>query len=223
MPPAYETAADLGFKEFELRNYPEARERFLQAEHLYPNARIARALGMVEYELRHYQAASEHLERALTRTERPLSSEERAETEQLLRSARGYLARFEITVFPDSARLRLDGTPLQLAADGVLVLQVGDHVLEAEREQYWPTRRELHVRGGDDQRVELRLLPQAPVDQPKPLYASPWLWVGTGVVAAGVAVALLVALAPAQETKVGQPTTTANSPPGVVITALGGP
>jgi hypothetical protein len=223
LPAGYESAADLGFKEFSLRNYPEARKRFLEAADIFPNARISRALGMVEYELRHYQAACDHLSRALTESVRPLSEAEHETTQQLLASAQSYLAHYRLEVQPRAASLRLDGSPLLPEPDGTVVLQAGDHVVEADHAGFWPVRRELHVRGGETQTVELQMLQRTPEDKPTPLYANPWVWVGSGVVAAGVAVALVFVLRPAPETRVGEPVTTSNSPPGIVISALGSP
>jgi tetratricopeptide (TPR) repeat protein len=206
VPPAYQSAAELGFKEFSLQNYPEARKRFQEAADIYPNARISRALGMVEYELRHYQAARAHLARA---------------TKELLASAVSYLAHYRIDVEPRGASLRLDGLPVLSPPEGTLVLQAGDHIIEAEHAGFWPVRRELHVRGGETLDVQLRLLQRTQADPPTRLYESPWLWVGTGALAVGAVVTLFFVLRPEAETRVGEPVVTSSTPPGVVILALG--
>jgi tetratricopeptide (TPR) repeat protein len=221
-PAAYQDAVELGFREFELHNYPEARVRFLEAERLYPNARISRALGMVEYETRNYSQAVVHLARALTLQVRPLVTPERGETEQLLALAQGYLARYRILTQPADARLQLNGSPVTLNADHSLVLQLGDYVLEATAANYWPLKRELHVVGQVDQTIELQLRPLPPAvgRESSPVYASPWFWTGVGVIAAGAAVALVFALQPASKTVVDPAITTERSP-GVVISALG--
>lgn len=223
LPAGYDEAADLGFKEFELGNYPEARARFLAAERIYPNARISRALGMVEYELRNYLLSIQHLERALASHERALSSDERRDVERLLGQARAYVARVFVRTRPSDAQLRLDGAPITLAPDASLTLQVGDHVLEAQAPDYWSAKRDVRVVGQTDQTIDLQLQPRAKeTSESKPLYESPWLWTGVAVLTAGAVTALVIALQPSSRTEVQPPVTTSRTPMGVTLSALEG-
>ncbi|MEY4577294.1 MAG: hypothetical protein RL701_1997 [Pseudomonadota bacterium] len=222
-PPAYELAVDLGFKEFGLGNYPEARARFLEAERVYPTASIARALGMVEYEMRHYQLAIDYLARALISDVHPLLADERTEVEHLVERARGYLAHYLILTQPTQTHLSLDGVPVHLGSDHSLTIQIGDHVLEAHADDYWPLKRQLHVMDQSNQIIDLRLqaVPKTQQESP-PLYASGWFWAGTGAaVVAGVTIALVFALQPSPRNVPGATVTTDRTPTGAVILALG--
>jgi tetratricopeptide (TPR) repeat protein len=224
LPPAYKAAAELGFKEFEFKNYPEAYARFLEADALYPNARMARALGMVEYELRHYEQAVQHLTEALARTARPLSAEERDAAEKLRTQAEGYLARYTILTKPEATKLTLDGTLLAPGPGHALTLQVGDHIVEARAKDYWPLRRELHVIGQLNQTIQLQLQPiprDAIQGEPAPFYESPWLWTGVGVVVVGAVVLAILLSQPSDRIRVGAPITTENTPGNVILQALG--
>ena len=220
----YQQAVDLGFNEFAAGNYPEARARFLEAQGLVPNARISRALGMVEYELRNYAESIAYLKDALAGQVRALAPDQRGEVEKLIAQARAYLARYTIVPQPAHASLFLDGRPLVLGSDRSVVLQVGDHVLEARAEGYWPAKQVLRVIGRADEVVDLRLQARPSDDavEATSLWESPWLWTGVGAVAVGATVALIVVLQPHDQRVYGEPTTTAQTPAGVSIVALGG-
>jgi hypothetical protein len=203
-PPGYDDAITNALHEFELENYAEARSGFREAHRLYPNARTFRALGMVEFELKNYKDAASYLEQALASQERVLSDTQRANAEQLLTRARGYLGRYRVTVRPSNASLAIDGAAPSLDGSGVLVLSVGEHVLEAEADGHRPLRRPLHVVGGEDEALDVLLLPVqvARTDGSKPdnraftpVYKKWWLWTTIGVVvAAGVATGLVLGL-----------------------------
>lgn len=195
---AYERAAKLGFEEFELGNYAEARARFLEAEGVYSNARILRALAMVEYELRRYPASIAFAERALASTERPLRTTQREDTERLLSMARGYVARYTITLVPKSARLTLDGSEVALGPGGVLFVPVGSHTFEARAPSHRPLSRAIHVLGPGDATLSL-ILSRRPAEaeveaEETPLRRKWWLWTGLGVLAAGAAAGLVLGL-----------------------------
>jgi tetratricopeptide (TPR) repeat protein len=67
----------------------KARDAFLRAHRLYPNARTLRALGMVEFDLGDPTSACNHLQLALEHRVRPLSAEQRREVRRLLVRLRG--------------------------------------------------------------------------------------------------------------------------------------
>lgn len=198
-PAEYDRAVELAFKEFELGNYAEARARFLEAHKLYPNARTHRALGMVEYELKNYGDAIEHLEQALSYPVKPLEGQQRADTEELLRQAKGYVARVSLELKPDMATVLVDGTPVQIAPGGTLLLQVGDHYLEFRAPGRVAQTRRLKINGGEETRIAVVLAPPANPNaargsEARPLRKNPWLWTAVGIVVAGAAVGTLMAL-----------------------------
>ena len=209
-PPGYDAAIDTALAEFEAGNFAESRSQFLKAHAIFPNARTLRALGKAEYELKNYRQAVGYLEQALDSKVRPLTSEQRAETQRLLDSARGYLGRYFIDVKPPDAQLLLDGTPVTLGDRGLLVLNVGDHVLALEAEGFLPERRQLRVIGGGTEQLSIELQPvpppaalpavtlastdasssgAAPQTEARPLRKKWWLWTGVVAVVAGAAVA----------------------------------
>ena len=214
-PPGYDQAIENALHEFELENYAEARSGFREAHRLFPNARTFRALGMAEFELKNYPAALEYLEQALASAERPLSASQRADTEQLLTRARGYVGRYQLSLRPPSATLLVDGNAPTLRAGNLLVLPVGEHSLEADADGHRPLRRSLQVVGGEQESLDLVLLPTpvaaAPVehrpDTPAPaatpVYKKWWLWTTIGVVvAAGVATGLVLGMRKSDDAEV---------------------
>jgi tetratricopeptide (TPR) repeat protein len=223
--PQYRTAVELGFKEFELGNYVEAHVRFLEAAAIDRNARVLRALGMVTYELRSYPEAIAYLAEALQSNNRPLATSVRAETEELINRARGYVARYTFVLKPVHAELRLNDARLALDPSHSALLSLGTHSLEARAAAYRPNRLELRVEGGRDSTVHIDLEPigAPPRDRASAsssLWSSPWLWIGAGVAIIGAGAVLAYALQPSPRAMIAEPVTTSQSPPGVVIRAL---
>ncbi|HEX6240071.1 MAG TPA: tetratricopeptide repeat protein [Polyangiales bacterium] len=198
-PSGYEAAIELAIHEFELRNYAEARARFLEAHKLFPNARTFRALGMVEYELKNYGDAIEALESALRSQTRPLTGALRSDAEALLERAKGYVGRIRLELKPDATSVAVDGVPIQLGLDGVLVLDVGDHGLEFRAPGRLMERRAVKITGGEEKLLRVVLPPAATHTdgaqaERRPLHKNPWLWTAVGAVAVGTAVGLGVSL-----------------------------
>jgi tetratricopeptide (TPR) repeat protein len=201
----YDAAVKLGFEEFTLGNYVEARARFGEAHKLHPNARTLRALGMVEYELKRYVEAIEYLRQALASDERPLTSELRAQTERLSTQAGGYVTRYRFALTPADATLTIDGAPVRAEASRGVLLAAGEHVIEASAENHQATRRTLQVLGGEeDHSLAIILLAErvesggqaTTQDQPKSSRAKKaWIWGTIGaVVVAGAVVGLVLGL-----------------------------
>jgi hypothetical protein len=205
-PSGYDAAISNALREFELENYAEARSGFREAHRLYPNARTFRALGMVEFELKNYKDALEYLKQALDSEERRLSDTQRSGAEQLLTRARSYVGHYRVSLRPTNAHLLVDGAAPPLDGAGVVVLSVGEHTLEADADGHRPFRRELHVGGGEDEAIDVLLLPlqvarsesskpDAPAIAPTPVYKKWWLWTTLGVlVAGGIATGLVLGL-----------------------------
>lgn len=202
--PEYQEAISQALTEVDLAHYEEARALFAKAHAIAPSARTWRGLGMVEFELRHYLASIDALEHALRDPVRRLDSELRAQTEAVLLRAREFVTRVELALSPDAqSSVLVDGESVQRRADGSLLLPVGDHVLEVNAAGFRAERRNLSLVGGRAERVQVVLSPQLavgleeprperstpPADKPaKPVYKSPWLWVGLGVAVVGAVV-----------------------------------
>jgi tetratricopeptide (TPR) repeat protein len=199
LPSGYDEAVSRGFRAFEAGDYATARAGFLEAHAIYPNARTLRALGKSEYELSHYVEAFAYLEDALRSDERPLTPEQRAEAEVLCDELRGMVARFTVSLRPETAELTLDGQPVQLRADGGLLVDEGRHRLAARAVGFAPETRAFSARAGEDGRLEITLLPAAGATPTEggagwAWAKKPWLWAAVGAaVAAGVVVGVVAA------------------------------
>lgn len=221
IPAGYKEAVAQALVELEAANYPEARAEFARAHALFPNARTSRGLGMVEFELRHYTESVRWLEQALASAVKPLDDKLRAETDALLERARRYLTRVSLQLSPDSATLLIDGKPAELAGTQDVVLEAGEHLLEARAVGYASERRSINALGGDhlDVQLTLDLLRPAheeargPVAQPHdvpasappsertPAYRKWWVWTTVAVVVAGGATAAVLLLNRDRETR----------------------
>ncbi|HEX6244318.1 MAG TPA: PEGA domain-containing protein [Polyangiales bacterium] len=239
-PAGYRTAIGAAIEEFDLNHFTEAREHFARAHVLFPNARTLRGLGLCDFELRRYVAAVQYLKEALASDVKQLDAKLRKETEAMLTRAAGYVGTLRVRTQPAEALVSVDGISVTPAADGSMLLEVGDHVLEVRATGFVTQRRELQVRGGQDESVEIALAAielqpeevaaaspaaQRPASAPgktarKPLYKQWWLWTAVGVVVAGAATGTAVALS-SDKTTSYEPTSSANTPTGVSLQPLG--
>ena len=217
-PEVYRVAVEQALAEYAAHNYEEASALFKRAHEVYPNARTLRGLGMASYELRRYRDGIEQLEAALASKVRPLEDRLRAETEELLSRARGFVAQVALTVVPREASVAVDGEHTALRDDEPLLVELGDHTLEVSAAGYRPERQNLRVHGGERLSLRFELAPEAsvavapagaqrPVDEVRPLRKSPWLWTAVGaVVVGGVVGGVLLARAQREESTIPQPT-----------------
>lgn len=155
--------------EFDAGRWAEARALFRQAHELEPSARTLRGIGMCSFELREYAAAIRELRAALAERRRPLPRAHRRQVERLLARAYDFVGRFRVTLAPADAVLRVDGVEPE-PDDGELVLDLGRHVITAEREGHVPVERRIEVRGGEQGDLHIVLSP-VPVAEalPSPL------------------------------------------------------
>jgi hypothetical protein len=158
-PAQYQMLIDEGIREYELRNFLEARSLWARAQQHFPNARALRAIGMAEFELRHYRDSAAALAAALASEVRPLDAQQRAETEQLLARAENFLTHVRVFGHPWPSVVILDGAPISLTPGAELVLEVGDHTLEFALPGYFAERRQVRAVGGEALSIQLALSP----------------------------------------------------------------
>jgi tetratricopeptide (TPR) repeat protein len=185
--------------EYGAGNYAEARALFAQAHAVLPNARTLRGMGMAAFELREYADALRHLRAALASKDRPLTADQRAHAEGLLRRAHAYVGSFVVALQPADASLLVDGVPAVLEPDGTLLLSLGRHELTARCPTCQDLSRTVVVRGGETGTLTLQLEPRvseatAPAvarDAAEPSHRAAsdrsgarWLLGGAGVAAA---------------------------------------
>jgi hypothetical protein len=213
----YQRLVEQGLHEYGLGNFSEAKSFFAQAHALSPNARTLRGLGMSSYELRNYVEAINYFEQALDAAERPLTVQMRGEVTQLLKQARGFVSRLQITLEPSHAELRVDTRAAVKDEDGYVLIDPGSHELVAEARDHEPASRTLRTDGGEkltltmtlrstvEQHADAPKETSAPVatsdDQPAPerrkgsSSVGPWILIGSSAaltVAGGVMIALMV-------------------------------
>jgi tetratricopeptide (TPR) repeat protein len=229
-PAGYLKLIEAGLNEYYAHHFVEARALFAQAHALNPNARTLRVLGMAEFEMRRYPQSLEYLRAALASQVHPLDDELRARTQELEQRALTFVGQAHVDLQPAAASIAIDDVSTALPASGVLLLQAGEHTLEARAENYRTQRRKLDIKGGEELSLRISLerdlfepvaAAQTPADS-TPLYASPWLWTGVGVVLAGAATALIFALKPAAKVDFAAPRDTGQTPVGGRVSALQG-
>lgn len=232
-PAGYKESVTNALAEFEQANFVEAREHFLRAHRLFPNARTLRGLGMSEYELRNYIDAASYLRQALASEEKRLDGRLRDETAALLARANAYLGTLRLHLQPTTATVRVDGFATELPSSGELTLQVGDHVLDIQAEGRLPERRAIKIEGEQVLEVRVALAEPAlaepvaaaparptredlpPSAPPTPVYKRWWLWTTIAVVAAGGATAAVLLTRKTERRE--RPIETANTPEGGAV------
>ena len=199
-PDGYRALVNRAVEAHQAGNFAVARGLFEQAHALYPNARTFRGLGVVALEMHTYVEAETLLVQALESNVRPLDSELRASSQELLERARSFLGRVQLVVSPEETEAALDGRTLALLG-APLLLEHGEHIFDFRAQGFLPQQRPLQVLAGDELLLHVVLTPQPAVRDAQPrvssergIIKSPWLWSIVGVaVAGGVAAAVLLA------------------------------
>jgi hypothetical protein len=203
-------------REFQAGNLNEAKAFFSQAHALSPSARTFRGLGMCSFELRNYVDSIDLFEKALSSTDRPLTPAMRTEIAGLLRQARTFVTRIQVTTQPTWAKLRIDGRPVERDTNGAITVDPGTHELVVEAADHDTVTRTLRTAGSEQLPISITLTPQrkleaqaetrAPVATPEVTQppatgtqssssVAPWIVIGaSAAVAATGAVLLAVAL-----------------------------
>ena len=171
-PPGYRELVEEAVAEHSAGHFGEARALFTRAHNLYPNARTLKGLGMAEFELRNYRESAQYLEASLASTVKPLTPALKAEAEQLLARARGFLGKVRVMVSPANTQITVDGAVAPFASDGSVMLAAGDHTIEAISAGYEPQHQTIKINGGDDQVITFQLTPMAGVSEGPPPTAA---------------------------------------------------
>jgi hypothetical protein len=147
--------------EYDAGRFEEARALFKLAHARAPTARTLRGIGMASFEMRDYVEATRSLDMSLREQRRPLTADQRRQTEALLQRAEAFVGRFTPRLQPASAALLVDGVPAQREADGSVLLPFGRHRLAARCATCIPSEKtvEVDVAGGEKTDVEIALAP----------------------------------------------------------------
>jgi len=135
----------------------ESLALFLRAHAMRPSARTLRGIGLVRFGLADYAGTIRALEASLADERRPLDDDDRAEATEILERARRFVARVELRLSPENARVSSDGRPLDPGQDGAILLNPGRHELRIEAEGLLPQTRTIEVEGGATSELEVTL------------------------------------------------------------------
>jgi tetratricopeptide (TPR) repeat protein len=201
--PDYEREVGAGITEHEAGRFESAREHFMHAHAVFPNARTLRGLGKVEFELGNYVPALQYLEAALSSEARPLPADLRDEVSRLIEQTRAFVGELTVELQPESARLTVDGVTQTSGPHARLVLATGQHVLEARASGRLSERRQVEVRARENQQLAIELRTPEPTEPLAPTLALPvkratptrrrwWAWTVGGAALAGAVTAAVL-------------------------------
>ncbi|HET6340233.1 MAG TPA: tetratricopeptide repeat protein [Polyangiales bacterium] len=162
-PPTYRQLIDEALNEYGARHYAQAFSLFERAHELWPNARTLRGLGKVSFELEHYRAAIDYLEQARASTSQPLDGALRQDAERIEAIARANLSQIALDVEPANATLMIDGKIEVVGSKLPLLLDPGEHAVEARAVGYTPKRRSYSLLPAERVTWNIRLEASPPV------------------------------------------------------------
>lgn len=163
---------EAGQKAAKRKQWPQARQSFLEAWKLRPHYQIAANLGRAELMVGAYRDAAEHLAFFLREAPAEVSAEDRAQAQQWLDEAKAKIGTIRVKVEPADAEVLLDGVALPAPLPPEVYVEPGKRVLEARREGRVSARRELELAAGQGEAVEL-VLAEVPPPAPPPKPAPP--------------------------------------------------
>jgi hypothetical protein len=168
---------------------------------------------------------------------RPLEGDLRRDTEALLKRAGTYVGELVVSVSPKGASLQIDGTRTVDNVAGPIRLDVGDHTLEFRAREHATERRQVTIRGGRTDRLDVQLSslssaqaegrnpqPGSPAEAPRadhtPGYKRWWVWTIVGVVVAGAVAGTVIALNSKKDDDGYRVVPTENTPVGAGLMPL---
>ncbi len=146
-----------GVTAFETGRYEEALAAFQEAYRLKPHPSVRLNMAACYEELGRPLEALVHY-RAFLAESPQVSSERKREVERAIREAKRRVARLELDVAPDGARVTIDDAERRRAPllDPVL-LNPGEHVVRVEMPGYATLERRVRLGEGERKRLDLRL------------------------------------------------------------------
>jgi hypothetical protein len=146
---SYEPLIEEALQAYEAGRFAEARSMFKRAHALNPTARTLRGIGMCSFNLGDYVDAVFQLEQAVAETRKPLTEEQQARARDLIVLANARVGRFRLRLTPPEAVLLVDGNPAILLDATDLIVEAGNHEIEARAPGYLMAHSTLRVEGGD--------------------------------------------------------------------------
>jgi hypothetical protein len=104
---------------------------------------------MCSFNLGDYTDAVYQLEQALVDSRKPLSEEQLAHTRDLIGKANARVGRFRLRLTPPEAVLRVDGNAPLILEGNELLVEAGQHEIEARAPGFLMARSSVRAEGGD--------------------------------------------------------------------------
>jgi len=146
-----------GVSAFEAHDYTGALEAFQEAYRLAPHASVRLNIAHCYQELDRPVEAVFHFEHYLTEAS-GLTGAQRREIEGTLRELRGRVGTLTLQITPDGATIVIDDSETRRAPVSEPVrVTAGDHTVVISLDGYATERQTVHVEGGGDARVAIRL------------------------------------------------------------------
>lgn len=209
--PNVETARryfEAGVAAMQRQDWAEAVNGFQNSQRLRRTASVSLNLGIALHRLGRLVEARAELQDFTQNAMPAQHAQHDAEVGRLLAEIGRRVGRIQLAELrPTAATVTLDGAPAVLNDARTVNVDPGEHRVRAEAEGFVPHEETLRVPEAGVVPVRLVLVPRAAVAVAPAAPAAPsrsivtrwWFWTGVGVVAAGVAAGVVVALSGTRE------------------------
>ncbi len=160
-----------------------AMVEFQRAYEASPNPGVLFNLAQTGVMLHDYAQAKALFERYLAQGADTIPAERRTLVEAELAQLRNRLGYAHLVVSPGRAEVWVDKRLVGRAPlKDAITLNVGRHLIEVRAEGYRPEAHTIEIAGGEEQKIDFRLRPQANVAEGATTPKRPWLkpaWIGS--------------------------------------------
>jgi hypothetical protein len=153
----YKALTSAAVEELSSGHFEEARALFARAHAITPSARTFWGMGVAAFEARQYVDAIQMLTQARDDPRKPLTAEQRKQTESLLERSQAFVVRVPIRVEPAAAKVSVDGREVARDESGVALLDAGTHQVVVSAEGHEDVVRVARWEAGDAPVFEVRL------------------------------------------------------------------
>jgi tetratricopeptide (TPR) repeat protein len=156
----YKALTNAAVEELSSGHYEEARALFARAHAINPSARTFWGMGVAAFEARQYVDAIQLLTQSRDDARKPLTAEQRKQTESLLERSQAFVVRVPIRVEPAAAKVTIDGREVERDKDGVALLDAGTHQVVVSAAGHQEVVRVARWEVGDAPLFEVHLEPK---------------------------------------------------------------
>lgn len=160
----YKALTNAAVEELSSGHYEEARALFARAHAINPSARTFWGMGVAAFEARQYVDAIQLLTQARADPRKPLTAEQRTQTESLLERSQAFVVRVPMRLEPATAKVTIDGREVERDKDGVALLDAGTHQVVVSADGHQEVVRVARWEVGDAPMFEVHLEPKGRSD-----------------------------------------------------------